>query len=390
MSRPKALYSSLAAIAVVSALAACSSGSSDSGRPTIAGTSTSAPASDKGSSANSLLAQAQATAEAATQNPTGLTITTPLSKKPPTGKLIVSLQLAQVTSAMENQAAEQAAAVFGWKYKVITEGSGPQDPITAFQSAIAMHPDAIHYSGTPTALIKAQLAEAKADGIVVIPDAVADPLTPPMINNTITGPAMASDQGKDLADYVTWRSGGKANIQAFTLPVYPILGAFDKGFTTELARVCPQCEYHANPQQLTDVGTNTPNNVVSVLQKNPDANWLVFSLGAVETGVLPALKAAGLASKVTIGGITPEQGQMAELKAGQNEVWSGFSSPMQGWTYIDALARYWSGDQQVTAALPHQLITTANVNSIAVNSSGYYIGFAGYQAAFKKLWGFSS
>jgi ribose transport system substrate-binding protein len=224
---------------------------------------------------------------------------------------------------------------------------------------------------------------------MVIPDAITDPLTPAMVSNTISGPAMVTRQGVQVADYVAAKSGGKADVQMFTLPVYPILTDFDNGFTSELARVCPSCKVAKNPQQETDIGTNTPSAVVSVLQKNPDTNWLIFSLGVLETGVLPALKSAGLASKVSIGGITPAQSNLAEIKAGQDEVWSGFSTPIEGWMYIDALARHFVGDPQVPAGVPNQLITPDNIATIVTGSNGYYVGFGGYADAFKKLWGVS-
>lgn len=378
----KTLCAWLTAITAAAVVAGCSSGTqnSDTG---AGGTEVSDAASTP------QLAQAQSAAEAASKNPAGLTITTPLSRKPPTGKLIVSIQNAQPTSAVENQAATQAAKALGWTLKIITQGSGAQDPINAFEAAIGMHPAAIHYSGTPVALIKNQLAQAQSDGIVVVPDAITDPLTAPMITNTITGGSMVASQGKQVADYIAWKSGGKANIQMFTMPVYPILVSFDNGFTSELSRVCPQCKYQKNPQQESDIGTRTPQSVVSALQKNPDATWAVFSIGGLETGVLPALKAAGLASQVDIAGVTPDQGILQEMRSGQNEVWSGFSTPIQGWTYIDALARYFVGDPQAGKDIPNQLITPANVRGIVTDQSGYYVGYGNYANAFMKLWSVS-
>jgi ribose transport system substrate-binding protein len=386
----------LTGVIASASLAACSSGSRSSASgddaPGAASTpaSTSTPAAAATSSPGSgLLSDASAKAKIAMSNPSGLTITTPLTKKPPTGKLIVSIQNANDVAAVENAAAEQAAHALGWTLKVVTEGSGVEDPVTAFESALALHPAAIHYSGTPATLLKTQLAEAKAQGVAVIPDAITDPLTPPMVSNTISGSGMVTRQGVQLADYVAAQSDGKANVQMFTLPVYPILTDFDNGFTTELARVCPDCRVAQNPQQETDIGTNTPGAVVSVLQKDPDTNWVIFSLGVLETGVLPALKSAGLASKVSIGGITPSQSNLEEMKQGQDEVWSGFSTPIEGWMYIDALARYFVGDPQVSADVPNQLITPQNLNTIEAASNGYYVGYAGYAAAFEKLWGVS-
>src|SRR5712664_2033787 len=139
MYRNKAVLGALAVACASVTLAACSSSSNAAG----GGSSASPPGGSASVAGKSLLAQAQTSAQAATANPSGLTITTPLTKKPPTGKLIVSIQNANDVSAVENAAAQQAAKALGWTLKVVTEGSGVEDPIHAFETAISMHPAAI-------------------------------------------------------------------------------------------------------------------------------------------------------------------------------------------------------------------------------------------------------
>src|SRR5438128_8060652 len=231
MYRNKAFLSALAVACASVTLAACSSSSNAGGG---SGGSIAAQHGDSSSTAGSaLLTEAQSLAEAAVANPAGLEVTTPLTKKPPTGKLIVSLQT--TVDSVENDAAQQAAKALGWTLKIVTFGSGPEDPIHAFETALSLHPAAIHYDGLPSSLLKDQLAQAKAAGIAVIPAAITDPATPPLLSNTLGSVPVTVKAAHHVADYVAAKSGGKANVQMFTLPVYPILIDFDNAFTTELA-----------------------------------------------------------------------------------------------------------------------------------------------------------
>ena len=252
--------------AVVSALlaaAACSSaGSSDSSSATSV-----SPAATQ-VSGNPALKQLQAKVDATLKAPTGVGLTTPLSGKPAVGKSIVGLLTPLAVALTESSAQSQAAKMLGWSYRTVQEGTGPQDPAQALNAAIVLRPSGIIYYGTPRQPMASALHKAQTAGIPVVATAQVDPLAPPIIaNNSNSGPQLSA-LGAGVADYVALKSNLKASVALVTLPAYPVLASFDSGFSHELSSVCSGCSVTQLPQQLTDIGTNTPSSVVNAIRRS--------------------------------------------------------------------------------------------------------------------------
>ncbi len=372
----------VAAVAATTALFAAACGSSGSTPKSGA----SAAVQDTGSAG---LVQAKAAVDASLKNPSGIVLDTPLSKTPPTGKYVITVETPVPVTKVRDDALVEAAKVLGWRYERIVPGSGPEDYANAVTQAISKHPDAIHISGTPLALLKSQLDQAKAQNIPVISDSVGGAADTAVFSNSLDGDEQVATWGKMVANYVAVNSNGKANVALFTIKAFPILGVFVDNFKSTLSSVCPSCTVKEVNQQLADLGTKTPSSVVSTVQQDPKINWAIFSFGDLTLGVDAALKGAGLNGKVNIGGETPSQANLTALKDGTENVWTGFSASILGWRVADLLARQFNGDDLAPASkalLPTQLITKDNLSSVSLDSTGYYVGFAGYQDAFKKLW----
>jgi ribose transport system substrate-binding protein len=188
---------------------------------------------------------------------------------------------------------------------------------------------------------------------------------------------------------VTVESNANAKVLDFSLPVFPILEEFDKSFQSNLKTWCPNCSVTEKAQQGSDIGTKTPGAVVSAVQASPDSKWLVFDLGDLATGVVSALKAAGITGE-HIGGLTADVPNIANLKAKSEEVWTAYSLPIVAYRQVDSFVRKFVGDPILNANLPTQLITQANVNSLVSDSAQNYVGVGDYRDQFKKLWGVSS
>jgi ribose transport system substrate-binding protein len=381
------LSATASAVVLAASLAACSSsggshdtgGSSGSTGPTTPNTSrTSSPSTD----ALKQLVDGYLSA------PTGVGITTPLSRKPDTNKLVVGILLPIATAQTESAAQATAASALGWRYKTIIQGTGPQDAETAFESALALKPDGIIYYGTPRALIATGLAKAQAAGIPVVATAQVDPLAPPIIANNANSGAQLGQLGKGMADYVAYKSNGEAHVALFPLTAYPVLASFDEAFKTELASVCPGCKVSSSPVQLTDIGTKTPSAVANAVRADSKIKWAIFDCACASAAVAPGLEAAGI-NGVTIGGEAPLSTQIVEMKSGVQEAWAAISLSAQGYGLMDALARKFNGDSLdpvVDQKFPWQIVTTDTVGTALVDSKDNYVGYADYQKAFAALW----
>ena len=380
MNRFKQAIGGAAVVSVLLAAAACSSSGSSS--------ATSASPAATQASGNPALQQLQAKVDATLKAPTGVGVQAPLSSKPGKGKLVVGLLTPLAVALTESNAQAQAAKMLGWSYRTVQEGTGPQDPAQALNAAIVLRPSGIIYYGTPRQPMASALQKAQAAGIPIVATAQVDPLAAPIIaNNSNSGPQL-SVLGAGVADYVALNSNLKASVALVTLPAYPVLASFDSGFSHELSSVCSGCTVTQLPQQLTDIGTNTPSSVVNAIRRNPSIKYVIFDTGSVATGVEAALKSAGL-TDVVVGGESPDADAIQQMKSGGNQAWAALSIPIAGFQLMDALARHFDGDSLAPVTKetpPWQILTSANIGSAALDAQGNYVGYADYEAAFAKLW----
>jgi ribose transport system substrate-binding protein len=369
-------------IAVTSALviAGCSSSSSTSG-----GGASNISSSSAGGSASSGVTAAKAYQDQFLSTPTSIGISTPLKSKPASGKLLVGLSSGLGSAVVLAKYWAQAAADVGWQYKTLISGGTPTAQQAAMSSAIQLNPAGILTSGIPNATIQTQLTLAASKGIWVNTSASTDPPSGAMFDTSIANPDQLAQWGKMVAAYVVVQSNGKANVEEFTLPVFPILLDFDTAFMAAMKQWCPACKVATNPQLASAIGTTTPAAVVSAVTRNPSANWLIFDLGDLETGVDAALAAAGLHG-LHIGGLTADTPQIQGLKNGKQDVWTAYSLPIVAYRQVDSFARKFEGMPTLTAALPTQLMTQQNVNSLVEDSQGNYVGVTNYRSQFLTLW----
>lgn len=364
------ILSATAAITMGLTLAACGGEASSTG-------------GDKGGAAD--VSAAQAYLAPWLENPTSINIDEPLSKKPAEGKLIVGLNSGIPSANVLAAAWKQASEDLGWEYKEINSGAAPEDQQKAMQSALQLNPDGIATSGIPITTIQAQLDQAEEKGIWVNTSASTDAPAGAMFDTSISGPEQLNEWGRMVGAQTVVQSKGVAKIQLFNLPVFPILLEFDKGFKGAIEEWCPGCEMEENPQQATDIGTNTPGAVVSTLQSNPDTDWVVFGLAELGIGVQAALEGAQLAD-VNIGGLSALPENYEALKNDTQSAWTAYPLPVVGYRQIDSFARQFNGDPIVDALLPTQLVTPETVDGIVFDDAGNYIGVEDYRAQFQALW----
>ena len=333
---------------------------------------------------------AQAFADEYEAAPEDLVLDAPLGAAPEQGKYVISIETPQPISSAKNDAIQEAADVLGWRYQRILMGTDAEAAPKAMDQAIALQPDAIHISGTPLTMLTRQIESADAAGIPVIADSIAGPPVPGVISTALDGDAQVVEWGKMVASQVIADSGGDANVAIFSITDYSILNVFTDAFTEQLKAQCPDCKAELVNQQVTDLGTKTPQSVVSTLQRDPSINYALFSFGDLVLGVDAALRGASLQDQVTFAGQTPTPDNLQSLQDGDNSVWVGFPVQILGWRVIDMLAREFAGDDLAVAdeaLLPTQLLNQDNIDSAVLDeATGYYLGVEDYQDQFQALW----
>lgn len=317
--------------------------------------------------------------------PTSIGITTPLTKTPPTHKLIVGLDSGAPVVLELAKYWAQAASDLGWTYKDINCGYTAASEQAALETAIQLKPAGIVMDAVSASSIQTQLALAKQSGIWVSDINTTDPPQGSLFNTAISGPSDFAHYAKLLAAEAVVSTSGKAHVQIFTLPFYQILTDYDNDFKASIAQWCSACTVKVNPEQATDIGTAIPGAVVSAIQTAPATNWVVFDSDAEATGVVSALAAAGL-QNVKIGGAAADSTDVQGVKDKTEFAWTEYPTAIIAYRQIDAIPRKLVGDPVPAAPLATMLITQANVGTLHIDSSGNDVGVASYRTQFDKLW----
>jgi ribose transport system substrate-binding protein len=178
-------------------------------------------------------------------------------------------------------------------------------------------------------------------------------------------------------------------IQLLSSTSFPIDDYYGKSLATQLKPWCPRCQVKTVSFQLADLGTKLPGMVVSAIQRDPDTTYVVSSFGDAMTGVEPALAAAGLSSKVKIGGYLPGVDQYQGLRDKKEVFWAQDQAPIAGWREMDIAVRAAVGDptSTVTDTAPvSQLLTSDNIGGASFDGAGFWLGVSTFADTYKKLW----
>ena len=338
------------------------------------------------------LAAAQAGLDKYLTVPTSIEQSAKLAKVPPTKK-VGFVQCADPACAKLATYVKEATGALGWS--LVTVNATATDPGAAIQQAIDAGVDYIATTGFPVALFKQQMAEAKAKGIGVflcfstdVPAGQANNLYSDCYDSTA-----AAAYASAMADYLIVQSKGAVNALVVSIPTYPILTAQVDAMRAELKKNCPSCKADTLEVTVNDlVGGTVPQSISSYLQAHPDVNYVSFTYASLANGVAPALRAAGLSSKVNLVGTQGSQPQMKEVANGTSAAWSALPQELSMWTMVDQMARLsvgqWSlADERKAAVPPFYLVTTADAANALVNLDDGWPGPTGFQDTFRKLWG---
>ena len=373
----KATISTVLAVLALTSATACSQGNSGGG-------------SGGGGSEGGGNSAAEKEVEQYLSPPEGIPLEEPVGTCPEEGKTIIVTENPQAVTRKTNDGLEAGAELLGWTVVRQPVGTGPEDPQRAFDAALDQNPDAVLISGNPSSTFRAQLDRANQLGIPVL---ISDNGEPVGTDGTAVTISLDDfDQtglwGKKNADYAA--AQGAEHVLVVDLSLYPILHAWTEGVVAELEEISPDTQTTVLDPQITDlVAGEIPNLIVSEIQRSPEIDWVLLSLGDMTTGLDAALRAAGLGEQVSIGGESASTANVAALQEGTEDAWTGFAAEIHGMYRIDALARLFGGEDPTQvdySQLPTQLLTPDNIDDAPLDDEGYYLGVEDYTTHFEEIW----
>jgi ABC-type sugar transport system substrate-binding protein len=374
----------LAIVAVAMVSAGC--GSSESGDSS--GTSGSGSSASGGSGGSSGVAEAKKIVEQYSKAPTSVGVTTPLKKKPETGKVVYYVACCGPAAEFMINEGKAAADALGWTFKPINTKGTPESLKAGWDQAAA-DPDtaAVLGNGVPVVLIKDALDKLEKKKAVAITWANVDEPNGSLIA-VLGNKPFIQQVGDMLAAWMVADTDGKANATIFTVPSLPILPPLTDEFQKKMKELCPSCKANVVPEPITAVGADMPSRISGYLQAHPDVNYITAGWDDMLIGVPPALQSAGLGTKVKAVGYAPgSTANAGYVKNGQVEkALIPYPYAEIVWRSFDILARQFNGESIEESAKAPLPLTFATADTI--DDPGQLLKIIpDYQDQYKKLWG---
>jgi ABC-type sugar transport system substrate-binding protein len=372
--RPSSKFRLLVSAGLISAsLAACGGGSSSNSTKS------------SGSDATGQKA-AKAEVSQAMRAPSSIGVTTPLKTPAPKGKTFVYLRCDFAQCGYTEAGVQEAAKALHWNLRVIDfNAANPATLVAAMKQALAYHPVAVAFNGTPYATWSSVVPAYEKAHVAIIPAYVGpQPLNGAVVAN-LGNPADLAGQAKSLAAWMATDSGGTGKALVVGFPSLPAIGAFPQDFSSALHTYCPGCSITALNGSEADAANPTAINslIVSSLQRDPSIKYVFVPDGGLVPGLPSAISGAGL-SGVKIGGAQGTLENDADMKSGTEQAFTAQDFDYLGWMDLDTAARHLEGMpvSPGDGGLLTRLQTKANLGTPHLNLDEP----SDYQQEFEKLW----
>ncbi len=333
---------------------------------------------------NAGLEAAKATVAKAAERPTKITVTTPIDKPIPTGKRITFVSCGVEACAIQGPILAEAAGILGWTVDQVATDGSPEKVQGAIDAAIRNGSDAVILNAADKDAYAKQISDAAAAGVQFVTCCSLATTGDGLLFNTATS-AQNAPIGDYLAAEVVSDSGGKADALYVNISAFQILAKVGDTFKAGMKEYCPSCTVDSLDIPLTSLGKDAPDRIVSYLRSHPDVNYIALSVSdALGAGLPAALKAAGLADKVTIVGQGGGSQNFADMEAGDIEALVPTDLYAYDYLMIDALARHWAGVPVGEAGPQFWLVKK---DTAPDDTSKPFPLVLDTEAQFKALWG---
>jgi ribose transport system substrate-binding protein len=308
-----------------------------------------------------------------------------LKAAPPRNKLIVFMLCELPQCKQDADAIQSAAQAVGWNFRAINfTNANPPSLIAGMQQALSYKPAAVALSGITEAVWAGEIPAYQKAGVSIIPMNVGSIAVSKTVPVNIGSPSDLAGVGDIIGDWFVANSGGKGHAVFVDVPAFAVLHEYTEAAEATIAKECPQCSV-----STLDISLNQVNNggvipaVVSAVQRDPSADYVLTSDGAFTAGLATSLRAIGRSS-VKIAGGDPSVQNEQDLLNGQAVAWTGQAYSYTGWEVVDAVARQLEGMPVPGSdgGWPLMLLTKANVGT----PSNDLLQPANFEAQFKALW----
>jgi ribose transport system substrate-binding protein len=313
-----------------------------------------------------------------------------LSAKPKAGETVVFLQCAVAQCAQQGEGIKEATEAVGWKTEIANyDSADPSTLLTQMQDALAKHPVAVVFSGSPEEIWAKEIPAYEKAGVALIPLFIGPAKVEGPVIANIAGQLENEIAGKLIADWFIVNSGGKGSGVIQAVPGFPAITLWVEYFEKELAKECSACSVEAVEVSLEELGDgSSTGTMVSAMQRSGSATYAFAYNGGFIPNLPTEAQTAGL-SEVNIGTYSATGDYVAEAAAGKNGAYMLLSNVYAGWLAVNAALLHTEGAAMTEEEelLPVQLATPESATQELAERANSYTAPPSFREEFKKLWG---
>ncbi len=338
-----------------------------------------------GSASNPSAQAAVQTTKTYTDHPSPFPVDAPLPRRLPPGTNFGFLQCVAPVCAQLAGLITEAVKVLHGNLTVVKAGPSAQQLQSAMSSLLEKKPTALILPAIQPALVRPQLQQAQAAGIPISSTGIMD-TQPYGIDASAFGKPLSELAGKLQADWVVANKGVKNKIVFYTTKELDFFPPEEAAFRAELKTVGCDCSVRTVDIPISTYGSSAPSLVVSDLQSHPDTTIAVFGANDPTTGLVAAMRGAGL--KTPYIGYGPTPSNLVDITNHSQPAGLGLDYPVLGWTLVDEAARLILkaplSAQEQQSFVPTQWLTADNLQGADISKG--WTGYPDYVSRFTKLW----
>jgi ribose transport system substrate-binding protein len=364
------------------AFAACGGDDDDSGGSSAANTTNnSAPATTGGNDAVAAATKIadEASADIPYEGPTS-------GPAPQEGKSIAAITCAAAASGCVRGAngVKEAGKELGWNVRVLDGQGQASGQNAAIQQAVSQKVDGIVLIAIDAASVNQGMAAAKKAGIPVV-SLQADNEVGDGPNQVTAEPTSGSKRaGESLAAWAIKDSGGKAKVATLSTTELAVTRNRKDAFSEQIAK-CADCDVVKDETYLLSSAIkDVPLKVSSMLQANPDLQYLFVDVGQYGGLAAQAIQASGKDVKVLSVDCNPDDLENIK-KDSPVAACAGHALETAGFAGVAALNNAFAGESTDGFVIPTKLIDKSNLPTTST-----WRGDFDPAVEYGKLWGTAS
>lgn len=295
----------------------------------------------------------------------------------------------------------EAGAAAGVEVKTFVAGSDPAQNAAGINTAVSQGAAAIVLFSIDPATVRGPLEAAQEAGVGVVSLNNTDPDEPPLPGTDANSTVDFTYSGKVNAAYAVAKFGSEANAFCAAAPAFKVTILACDGFESELARLCPDCEYERGNFDVLDVTTGVPAGIQAAIRSEPGLNFVMCGYDNLCESAVPAIRQAGGTDTVIAGSQTGQivpnlewvrDGEIQYVDVGNPNAWTAWAALDQAMRLAAGLDPAERGGNVPLKVFTHESLSQrpdVPLNYDGDNEELVYEtdGGALYQDGYKQLWG---